>query len=157
MKKCKNCNKEINNKYNIFCSSGCSATFNNKQKKIIKFCLHCGKELLNKNSTYCSHECHHSYSLDVKIKNNTASLKSIKTYLKKNYNFCSICKRHPEWNGSILNLILDHIDGDPYNNNLSNLRLVCPNCDSQLPTFKSRNRGNGRFLRRKRYKNNQSY
>ena len=40
--------------------------------------------------------------------------------------------------------IIDHIDGDASNNMPDNFRLVCPNCDSQLPTFKARNTGNGR-------------
>lgn len=33
-----------------------------------------------------------------------------------------------------------HIDGDASNNFRDNLRLVCPNCDSQLDTYKSRNK-----------------
>ena len=41
------------------------------------------------------------------------------------------------WLGLPLALVLDHIDGDPTNNRRENLRLVCPNCDSQLPTYKS--------------------
>jgi hypothetical protein len=53
--------------------------------------------------------------------------------------------------------ILDHIDGNSSNNDITNLRLVCSNCDSQLPTYKSKNKGNGRHYRRERYKNNQSY
>ena len=44
------------------------------------------------------------------------------------------------WLGLPLALVLDHVDGDPTNNRRENLRLVCPNCDSQLPTYKSRNR-----------------
>ena len=54
-------------------------------------------------------------------------------------------------------LVLDHIDGNPYNNCLSNLRLVCCNCDAQLPTYKGKNRGNGRYNRKLRYRNNLSY
>jgi hypothetical protein len=37
-----------------------------------------------------------------------------------------------------------------------NLRLICPNCDSQLPTFKMRNRGRGRHSRRQRYADGKS-
>jgi len=53
--------------------------------------------------------------------------------------------------------VLDHIDGDSGHNARSNLRLICPNCDSQLPTYKSRNKGRGRAWRRKRYADGKSY
>lgn len=70
---------------------------------------------------------------------------------------CAICGSGIEWRGLPLVFILDHIDGDSTNNSRENLRMVCPNCDSQLPTFKSRNRGKGRHFRRERYANGQSY
>lgn len=59
--------------------------------------------------------------------------------------------------GMTLEFVLDHIDGDATNNARENLRMVCPNCDSQLPTFKSKNRGKGRHFRRERYANGRSY
>lgn len=46
------------------------------------------------------------------------------------------------WNSKELHFILDHIDGDATNNTRNNLRLICPNCDSQLDIYKSRNIGN---------------
>jgi hypothetical protein len=70
---------------------------------------------------------------------------------------CAICGGPNEWLGIPLAFVLDHLDGDPTNNRRENLRLVCPNCDSQLPTFKSRNRGKGRHYRRQRYADGQSY
>lgn len=53
---------------------------------------------------------------------------------------CSICGQEPYWNGKPMVLILDHINGINNDNRLENLRFVCSNCDSQLPTYKSRNR-----------------
>jgi len=35
---------------------------------------------------------------------------------------------------------MDHIDGNLRNDNLNNLRLICPNCNSQLPMHSGRNR-----------------
>jgi hypothetical protein len=48
---------------------------------------------------------------------------------------CVICGLAPQWNGKPLVLRLDHENGINDDHRLCNLRLVCPNCDSQLPTF----------------------
>lgn len=45
---------------------------------------------------------------------------------------CEICK-NTEWNGKPIPLELHHKDGDHYNNELSNLLIVCPNCHAQMP------------------------
>ncbi|HSX19315.1 MAG TPA: HNH endonuclease signature motif containing protein [Candidatus Saccharimonadales bacterium] len=39
-----------------------------------------------------------------------------------------------------LPLELDHINGDPRDNRLENLRVLCPNCHSLKPTHRGRNR-----------------
>lgn len=70
---------------------------------------------------------------------------------------CAMCRMAATWNGRPLVFILDHIDGNSENNARPNLRLVCPNCDSQLPTYKSRNRGNGRHWRMKRRSEGKSF
>ena len=70
---------------------------------------------------------------------------------------CAICGGANAWLNLPLTLVLDHIDGNPTNNQRENLRLVCPNCDSQLATYKSRNRGNGRHCRRQRYADGKSF
>jgi hypothetical protein len=44
-----------------------------------------------------------------------------------------------EWLGLPLALALHHVNGDPADNRLDNLRLLCPNCHSQTPNFAGRN------------------
>ena len=53
-------------------------------------------------------------------------------------NECSMCGIL-DWNGTKLNMELDHIDGNKYNHNLINLRLLCPNCHSQTDTYRAKN------------------
>ena len=53
-------------------------------------------------------------------------------------NACEVCGIS-EWNGISLNCELDHVDGNSSNHKLENLKILCPNCHSQTPTFRSRN------------------
>lgn len=55
-------------------------------------------------------------------------------------NVCAVCAMPPEWRGKPLVLRLDHINGNSRDDVVDNLRLVCPNCDSQLATFAGRNK-----------------
>lgn len=55
-------------------------------------------------------------------------------------NLCSICGVS-EWLGKPLLLHLDHINGDHLDNRLENLRVLCPNCDSQTSTYCGKNIG----------------
>ena len=58
---------------------------------------------------------------------------------------CSECGLS-EWQGSRLCLVLDHINGNPRDHRLENLRMLCPNCNSQTSTFAGRNK-RGRSVR----------
>lgn len=51
---------------------------------------------------------------------------------------CSRCLR-TEWQGTNIPLELDHINGDPRDNRLENLRFLCPNCHALTPTWRGRN------------------
>ena len=67
-----------------------------------------------------------------------------KEFMEEQGNKCARCGNPPIHNGEPLVFVLDHIDGDASNNRRENLRMICPNCDSQLPTFKSKNKNSTR-------------
>lgn len=53
---------------------------------------------------------------------------------------CSSCGLN-EWLGNKIPLELDHIDGQHLNNELSNLRLLCPNCHAMTSTYCRKGKG----------------
>lgn len=166
-------NKTTNPK---FCSRSCAASVNNLGKRRNQVlgtkerllnCLNCNTALKMHQYKYCSNTCQGEYrrnsSIKIWLSTGEAHAGTAKNHYVRNYiaqeqdNMCAICSCVDNWQGKPLVLILDHIDGDSTNNWRSNLRLVCPNCDSQLDTYKSKNKGNGRHARRERYAKGQSY
>lgn len=130
---CLYCNKEVNPSLNnqIFCGLKCNSE--HKKKEYYKYYLSNQEEFCDVNR----------------------DLKPLKKHiLKDQNNCCLICGINDIWNNKPLNFVLDHIDGDASNNLRINLRLVCHNCDSQLDTYKSKNKNSARKERYiKNYKN----
>lgn len=75
--------------------------------------------------------------------NSTISRATIKKYLFKynlKQNICELCGQNDTWFGKKITLILDHINGVHNDNRLSNLRIVCPNCNATLDTHCGKNK-----------------
>ena len=129
---CKNCNKEFitYNKAHLFCSMAC----HNEYKVLKKY-----EDYIENQEKYC-------YDRDMKFVK--------KHILNEQNSTCDICDMKNTWNGKELVFVLDHIDGNASNNLRNNLHLVCHNCDSQLDTYKSKNKNSSRKTRYiKNYKN----
>ena len=75
---------------------------------------------------------------DIFVENSKVARDQIKNIIIKekliNY-VCSECGQDGNWNGKVLSLQIDHINGVRNDNRLSNLRFLCPNCHSQTSTF----------------------
>jgi hypothetical protein len=160
-KSCLHCSQEISYvaRVNNFCSHSCSATFNNiKRGKKLVNCIFCGTET-HTGKKYCSFECQHNHRRTEAVNNKTASHVSSKKFLINLHGAkCMECG----WDKINLHtnkvpIELEHIDGNSTNNELSNLKLLCPNCHSLTSTYKALNKGNGRHKRMERYKEGKSY
>lgn len=120
----------------------------NREKKD-KNCLNCGNAIPNRNE-YCNNVCQGEYQSKMKL-NEWLNGKNIvikggcsipvwmrRYLLDKTNHKCSKCG----WGvkneySNIIPLEIDHIDGDAYNNNINNLKVLCPNCHSLTKTYKN--------------------
>jgi len=127
-------------------------------------CLNCDKEHNFKGysytNKYCNNQCQQDFEYKAAIKNweiITPGKSRIKRYLAELFgNKCSICNIQTWCNKEII-FELEHRDGNSENNNADNLCLICPNCHSQTSTYKNKNMGNGRHIRRQRYAEGKSF
>jgi hypothetical protein len=183
-KECNHCNKvfvSLINDNRKYCSSSCAAKENNKlfikRPKILinqindnsdtkqtNCCLNCNCEIKPLGKQYCNSECFHKsqrkkYHNKIESGNIDLPSRQYRKYLIEKYgNKCMECgwsQKNPTTNK--IPIELEHIDGNSSNNDLSNLKLLCPNCHSLTPTYKGANKGNGRYLRKLRYNEGKSY
>ena len=103
-----------------------------------------GKCPWNRGKTFAAEMLKHTYGIIERGEQHNMSTVGVRRHMKRylineNGHKCSICGIM-EWRNKPVPLVCDHIDGDTTNSNVNNFRLVCCNCDAQLPTYKSKNK-----------------
>ena len=90
-----------------------------------------------------NHENREKYSLEeVFIKNSPVTQKVLRGYVERHNLIpykCQNCGCDGHWQNGIIALEIDHIDGDNTNNEMSNLRYLCPNCHALTDTYRGKN------------------
>lgn len=96
------------------------------------------KKLLNRLNPDTSHWTGQGWSIGLKHKNNNeySRASNLKQHIidERGYK-CESCSL-TTWLNKSITLELEHIDGDRFNNDDSNLKLLCPNCHSQTKTWR---------------------
>lgn len=132
--------------------------------KVIKpedLCVVCGKELKHGHKSQYCHEHFIQQRQEEQITHWLATGETglsvdstigpvFRSYiLEEQQGCCAICGMTAVWNNKPLTFVLDHINGDAAYSARENLRLICPNCDSQLDTYKAKNKNSARTKRKK--------
>jgi len=155
--KCENCEEKHDGKYGSgrFCSSKCARSFSTQTKrkeineKVSKALLgrKTGISAPTKGKKIPGHgekireSCRKRRILHIatlKFEQLNKPEQREKMLEEQNYGCCE-CGIKEEWNGKPLKFERDHISGDKSDNSRENLRLICPNCHQQTPTYKGRN------------------
>lgn len=132
--------------------------------KIQYKCKHCSDDIplsrfiRNNRFKFCNGRCYQDYNYAQRIRQWKAGeiigtrgitkqlCNWLRKYLLEKYNYscvkCGWCKRHPVDNLPLVEV--NHIDGDADNCTEENLEVICPNCHSETPNFRARNKQSAR-------------
>lgn len=84
------------------------------------------------------------YSLEeVFSKNSPVTQKVLRGYVERHSVLeykCVKCGCDGHWQDGTISLEIDHIDGDNSNNQIDNLRYLCPNCHALTETYRGKNK-----------------
>ena len=137
-KKCRFCARPISFKQrrNDFCDHSCAIRFHKPSGRLRRwFCIDCDAKVPTR-SRRCSTCRAARRSLEFAQTDSFRRTLLIEARGRR----CEVCL-NTIWCGQPVPLELDHIDGNSDHNTAENLRLLCPNCHAQTPTYKNKNRG----------------
>ena len=144
-RQCEGCKGEIpyEKRRNRFCSHSCAAATTNRlspKRALEGTCGVCAKPV-QKGRRYCVQHRPSKLCLDLDLAKTDQLRRNIllRTYGRKCW-----CCQNTQWMDAPIPIELDHVDGNATNNDPANLRLLCPNCHAQTPTYKGKNIGRGR-------------
>lgn len=84
------------------------------------------------------------YSLEeVFIKDSPVTQKVLRGYVERHHIIeykCQTCGCDGHWQDGEISLEIDHINGDNTDNQIQNLRYLCPNCHALTETYRGRNK-----------------
>lgn len=134
----------------------CGGNYNSLKHKIEEFNIdisHFTGKIWNKGKTKNNHSSIFQQSKnkekyteqEIFTKNSKVSQKVLRGYIQRHQIIkyqCANCGCDGNWQGGKISLELDHINGINNDNEISNLRYLCPNCHALTDTYRGKNKKN---------------